>query len=401
MTPVGLEVPASRDLSGRAAIVGLGISEVGKVYNKAVNEFAADAVLAAVADAGLELADVDGVIMSNGLIPSSASITDNLGLKDLGMSVNVAAEGATAAMAVQYASMAVNAGIASTIVYVHADCPLRAPGASGGAAYGSGRGEPAGFTAIDLALGLMGGNAPYALMARRHMEKYGTTSEQFGAIAVAQRRWATMNPMAQMRTPITLEDHQSSRWICEPLHLLDCCLVSNGAVAVVVTSAERAVQLAQPPVYVWGWGQGHPGYTNFRGSQDGLRSGATRSGEVAFAMAGIGLADIDVCELYDSYTFTVLLTLEDYGFVQKGEGGPFAATGALGPGGSRPTNTGGGQLSAFYLWGATPLHEAVVQARGHGGERQVTEHDFVLVSGSGGSRMDHHATLILGANARA
>jgi acetyl-CoA acetyltransferase len=117
-------------------------------------------------------------------------------------------------------------------------------------------------------------------------------------------------------------------------------------------------------------------------------------------MAGISINDIDVRELYDCFTFTVLLTLEDYGFVEKGEGGPFVATGALGPGGSLPTNTGGGQLSAFYLWGATPLFESVVQVRGHGGERQVPRHDFVLCSGNGGV-LDHTATLILGAHARA
>jgi acetyl-CoA acetyltransferase len=237
-------------------------------------------------------------------------------------------------------------------------------------------------------------------MARRHMEKYGTTSEQLGAVAVAEREWARLNPIAQMREPITIEDHQRSRWICEPFHLLDCCLVSNGAVAVVITRAERARDLRQPAVYVWGWGQCHPGYTNFRGSMEGLQSGGTASAARAFAMAGVSRSDIGVREFYDCYTFTLLLTLEDYGFVPKGEGGPFAATGALGPGGSLPTNTGGGQLSSFYLWGATPLHEGVIQARGQGGDRQVANHDLVVVSGSGGARMDHHATLILGANPR-
>lgn len=391
----------ANEFSASAAIVGLGISEVGRVYGRTISDFASEAVLNAVADAGLQLSDVDGVIMSNGVTQNPATIADNLGLTDLKLSVTIATAGATAGAAVQYASAAVQSGLASTVVYVHADCPLQAPGASGGAAYTSGRGAPpTGFAAIDMAIGLAGGNPPYALMARRHMEKYGTTSEQLAAIAVAERAWATMNPIAQMRKPITIEDHQASRWICEPFHLLDCCLVSNGAVAVVITKADRARDLAQPPAYVWGWGQCHPGYTNFRGSLEGLQSGATLSGQRAFAMAGIGLDDIDVREFYDCYTFTVLLTLEDYGFVPKGEGGPFAATGALGPGGSLPTNTGGGQLSSFYLWGATPLHEAVIQCRGHGGDRQVDKHDFILVSGSGGARMDHHATLILGANPR-
>lgn len=391
----------SNEFSGKAAIVGLGASEVGRVYGKTAAQFAADAVMRAVADAGLELSDVDGVLMSNGITPPGALVASSLGLRDLQLSVNVATAGATAGAAVQYAAMAVQSGMASTIVYVHSDCPLKEPGSSAGAAYGGaarGRG-PTGFMAMSNAIGLGGANPGYALAARRHMEKYGTTSEQLGAIAVAQRAWAVMNPLAQMRTPITIEDHQKSRWIAEPFHLLDCCLVSNGAVAVVITTAERARNLAQPPVYIWGWGQCHPGYSNSKGSEWGLVSGAKISGEVAFKMAGLSVSDIGVRELYDCYTFTALLTLEDYGFVPKGEGGPFAATGELGPGGSMPTNTGGGQLSSFYLWGVTPLHEAVVQTRGQGGDRQVPNHDFVLCSGNGGL-LDHHATLILGANPR-
>lgn len=388
----------SNPLSAKAAIVGLGTSEIGKVYGRTVQEFASDAVIAAVDDAGLKLDDVDGVIMSTGVTPSPANMQDTLGLKDLKLSLTVASMGATAGIAVQYAAAAVQSGLASTIVYVHADAPLQAPGPTGG--YGGTGGRPSGFAGVDMALGLTSANPLYAMMARRHMEKYGTTSEQLGSIAVGQRAWAAMNPLAQMKDPITLEDHQASRWIAEPFHLLDCCLVSNGAVAVVITTADRARDLAQPPAYIWGWGQGHPGYTNVRGSMEGLRSGATISGQRAFETAGIKLSDIDVREFYDCYTFTVLLTLEDYGFAAKGEGGALAASGRLGPGGDLPTNTGGGQLSSFYLWGATPLHEAVTQTRGQGGERQVDKHDFVLVSGQGGSRMDHHATLILGANPR-
>jgi acetyl-CoA acetyltransferase len=160
-------------------------------------------VLAAVADAGLELAAVDGVITSCGVVSSSTSVADTLGLKDLSLSVTMATAGATASVAVQYASMAVQSAQASTVVYVHADCPLQQPGASKGAAYSGRDTPPTGFSAIDMALGLFGGNPPYALMARRHMETYGTTSEQLGAIAVAERQWAIMNPVAQMRSPIT------------------------------------------------------------------------------------------------------------------------------------------------------------------------------------------------------
>ena len=332
------------EFSAGAAIVGLGISQVGRVYGKSAPELAADAVLNAVADAGLQLSDVDGVLMSNGITPNNTLVASSLGLRNLQLSVNVATAGATAGAAVQYASMAVQSGMASTVVYVHSDCPLAEAGASGGAAYGGAARSRAlsGFWGINAAIGLGGANPMYALAARRHMEKYGTTSEQLGAIAVSQRAWATHNPIAQMRDPITLEDHQNSRWIVDPFHLLDCCLVSNGAVAVVVTTAERARHLPQPPVYVWGWGQCHPGYSNMRGSELGLQSGATISGQIAFKMAGIDLDDINVREFYDCYTFTVLLTLEDYGFVKKGEAGELVASGALGPGVPCPPTPGAG-----------------------------------------------------------
>ena len=155
------------------------------------------------------------------------------------------------------------------------------------------------------------------------MQAHGTTSEQLGEIAVAQRAWAAGNPVAQLREPLTLAEHQESRWIAEPLHLLDCCLVSNGAIAVVVTAADRATSLARPPVYVWGYGQAHAPRRMQAGSQWGLVTPAARSGPQAMRMAGIGVDDVDVAELYDCYTYTVLVTLEDYGFCAKGEGGEF------------------------------------------------------------------------------
>ena len=176
-------------------------------------------------------------------------------------------------------------------------------------------------------------------------------------------------------------------------------MVSNGGVAVLVTTADRARDLAQPPVHLWGAAQTHPGTAKARGSEYGLVTGAAISGPAAMAMAGITPADVDVAELYDCYTYTVLVTLEDYGFCEKGEGGPFAASGALAPGGSLPTNTGGGELSSFYLWGMTPLSEAIIQARGQGGDRQVPTHDVVIASGNGGL-LEFHGTLVLSPQAR-
>jgi acetyl-CoA acetyltransferase len=232
------------------------------------------------------------------------------------------------------------------------------------------------------------------MATRRHMHLFGTTSEQLGAIAISQRNWAQMNPWAQMRRPLTMEEYLSSRYIAEPLHLFDCCLVSNGGIAVVVTSAERARSLKQPPVYILGMGQASPGGLERTDREPGIYTGAKQSGEIALRMAGIELVDIDICELYDCYTYTVLVTLEDYGFCAKGEGGAFVEDGKLGPGGSLPTNTGGGELSAYYMWGFTPLSEGIVQARGQGGERQVEKNDLVLVSGNGGI-LNYHSTTIL------
>jgi len=380
-------------------IAGLGMTSLGKVYGQTSARFAADAVRLAVADAGLGLADVDGLLTSSGMAGGiSIDLQRDLGLKDLRLLSHLQAYGSTAGAMVQFASMAVMSGTANVVACVFADSPLR-PEGSAGAVYGSRR-VPAGWWGLLGASGVVGANPMYALAARRHMDRFGTTSEQLGHIAVAQRDWAALNPAAQLRDPITLADHQASRWIVEPFHLLDCCLVSNGGIAVVITTAERAASLAQPPVHVLGWAQSHPGRYLRRSPDFGLVSGAAAAGPAALAMAGRRLTDVDVAELYDCYTFTVLLTLEDYGFCPKGEGGPFVASGVLGPAGKLRLNTGGGQLSGYYMWGMTPLSEAIIQARGGGGARQSAAHDIVLVSGNGGV-LDHHSTLVLASEAGA
>jgi acetyl-CoA acetyltransferase len=382
----------------RAAIAGLGMTKLGKVYGPTSAQFAAQAVRRAVDDAGLTLADVDGLLTSAGISAGvGLGLQRDLGLCDLRLLSEMNAYGATAGAMVQHASMAIATGMADVVACVFADAPLRQDRPAG-ASYGAA--APSGWMGLLGAGGVLGANPMYALAARRHMQTYGTTSEQFAAIAVAQRDWAVLNPLAQLRTPIAVADHQASRWIAEPFHLLDCCLVSNGGIAVVVTSADRAASLARPPVHVLGWGQSHPGGFLRRDERFGLVSGAARSGPAALAMAGVTLADVDVVELYDCYTFTVLISLEDYGFCEKGEGGPFVASGVLGPEGKLKVNTGGGQLSSYYMWGMTPLSEAVIQARGDAGERQAADHDVVLVSGNGGV-LDHHSTLVLGSAATA
>ncbi|MDA8043759.1 MAG: thiolase family protein [Actinomycetota bacterium] len=373
---------------------------MGPVYGRSSASLAEEAVRRAAADAGLRLSEVDGLIVSNGVSGGvGLGLQRDLGLLDLRLLCEMQGFGSTAGSMVQYASMAVESGAAEVVACVFADAPLR-PGRTAQDAYSRGGGggrdasPPAGWGGLLAAAGVRGPNTMYALAARRHMERFGTTTEDLAAVAVAQRAWAAGNPLAQYRDPITVEDHHASRWIAEPFRKLDCCLVSNGGVAVIVTSAERAAALAHPPVHVLGWAQCHPGLSLDRNPDFGIVTGAARSGPAALSMAGVGLADVEVVELYDCYTFTVLVSLEDYGFCAKGEGGAFVSSGATAPGGSLKLNTGGGQLSAYYMWGMTPLSEAVIQVRGEGGDRQAHPHDLALVSGNGGV-LDHHATLVL------
>jgi len=358
--------------------------------------FAAEAVNLALDDAGLNRSDLDGLLVNPGITwfnnpMASTSLQNAMGIRDLRLTATMNLGGATAAAMVMHAAQAIDAGMAEVVACVFADAPLRPPSpdkrdkAGSAASYGFAQG-------VNAHYGLFGVNAQYAFVAQRHMYRYGTTNDHLGAVAVSERDWANLNPAAQFHdTPMSIADYHASRWVVEPFHLYDCCLVSNGGLAVIVTSAERAKSLKRPPVYILGMGQGHPGGDPL----DTLVSGAPIAKKTAFKMAGIELGDVNFCELYDCYTFTVLVTLEDYGFCKKGEGGPFVASGAIGPGNSLPVNTGGGQLSSFYMWGMTPVAEAIVQMRGDGGRRQVPKHEVGLVSGNGGI-LATHSTLVLG-----
>jgi acetyl-CoA acetyltransferase len=384
-------------LRGRTAIIGLGITEQGKVYGRSPIGFAAEAVRLALDDAGLTRDELDGLLVNPGLSwgdmgMASFQLQQAMGLRDLRLTSTMNSGGATAGTMIQYAALAVAAGQCRAVACVFSDAPLKPPrpkdeargGSGSAAAYAFGRG-------LDAAYGQFGVNAMYAMVAQRHMHLYATTNDHLGAVAVAERQWANRNPAAQFHdVPMTIEDYHRSRWVVEPFHLFDCCLVSNGGLAVIVTSAERARDGRRPPVYLLGMGQGHPGGDPI----ETLASGAPIAKEAAFAMAGVTVRDIDVVQLYDCYTFTVIVTLEDYGFCAKGEGGPFVADGRIAPGGSLPLNTGGGQLSSFYMWGMTPVSEAVVQLRGDGGARQVPAARVALVSGNGGI-LSTHATLVL------
>lgn len=384
-----------------ASIAGLGLTEVGKVFGKTSFEFAAEAVSLAAADAGLAMSEIDGLLINPALTRPALDLTlaRRLGLRDLQVLTQMTAFGASAGVMVAQAAQAVDSGAARAVACVFADTP-KSESSSGADAYKAMSLQARGVRSAETAAGLTSTTHRYALAADRYMSTFGVTHDELGAVAVSQRRWAELNPTATIRKPLSLEEYHASRWVVEPLHLLDCCLVSNGGAAVIVTTTERARDLRQPAVEIRGWGQAHPVAPFRADGAFGLTTGAKASGRAALAMAGLGVNDIQLREIYDCYTYTVLVTLEDYGFCGPGEAGALASSGALAPGGRLPTNTGGGQLSAFYLWGMTPLHEAVTQIRGQAGERQVLDHDVAMVSGNGGV-LEHHSTLVLTSEAAA
>ncbi len=379
-------------MNSAAAITGLGLTEMGRVYRDA-EDLAAEAVFLALEDAGLQKSDLDGLLINTGMSDEVGLLLHiTLGLKELNLLTYMQGYGSSAGQMIQYAAMAVANGLATTVCCVFGDSPLKENQRSGAVSYAR-TGRLDAMVALDTVYGFAGALPKYALAAQRHMDLFGTTQEQLAAVAISQRQWAAMNPRASKREPLDLDGYNASPWVVEPFHILDCCLVSNGGVAVIVTSAERARDLKQPPVYIRGFAQAHNHDTGQADHDPLIHTAGARSAPRALAMAGAKVSDVSQCQIYDCYTYTVIATLEDYGFCEKGEGGPFVADGRLGPGGVLPTNTGGGELSSFYMWGMTPISEAVIQARGQGGVRQAPN-DLIMVSGNGGM-LAYHSTLML------
>jgi len=236
----------------------------------------------------------------------------------------------------------------------------------------------------------------YAMAAMRHMHQYGTTSEQLAEIAVATRKWAMLNEKAFMREPLTIDEVLNSRIISEPLHLLDCCLISDGGGAVVVASARAAARTKKPPIWVLGHSEIATHYTTTY-MEDLTMTGAKETGRRAMEMAGVSHDEIDIVQVYDSFTITVLLTLEALGFCKPGEGGDFVSKQRTAPGGAFPMNTSGGGLSYCHpgMFGIFLIVEAVRQLRGECGVRQINDAKIGLVNGTGG-KLSSTSTLVLG-----
>ena len=338
---------------------------------------AVDAFKAALNDSGLLKGDIDGLLTLPGQTSPEAALNflrvgETLGINPrFTGSMNMG--GATAGALVQQAVMAVNAGLATHVACVFGDA----------AATGGGKFDRAqGWGDSSSIWGYMSAAANSAITASRHMALYGTTSRQLAEIAVACRYHASLNPKAVMQKTITVEDHQASRWIVEPLHLLDCCLVSDGGVCIIVSSAERARDLKQPRVLIRGMGQAYT--TQNLGTEDWWYAPhQKRAVNDAYAMAGVGPRDIKVAQLYDNFTPSVLLWLEHGGFCKPGEAGAFCEGGRIRLGGELPINTAGGNLSESFMEGWLHIVEGVNQMRGHCGARQVVGAEIGLVTGRG------------------
>lgn len=376
---------------GAAAIVGAAESDLGEVAaGLSVVDLMAQGVHRALADAGLTLADVDGVFAAAGQsrMPSTA-LCEYLGLQPR-VHDSTMMGGSSFMTHVAHAQAAIEAGLCEVAVIAYGSTQRTA---------GRRNVAPREFNPYETPFRPLTPATAYALAASRHMHQYGTTREQLAEVAVAARQWALLNPAAWEKTPLTVAEVLASRMVSHPLTVRDCCLVTDGGGALVMTSAARARSLRRPPVYVLGVGEciSHQAISSM---PDLTVTGAVHSGAQAYAMAGLRAPDIDVVQVYDAFTLTTLLFLEDLGFCAKGEGGAFVAGGAIAPGGRLPVNTSGGGLSYGHpgMFGIFVLIEAVRQLRGDCGARQVTDCETAIAHGNGGV-LSSQSTVILGTSA--
>lgn len=373
-------------LSGQAVIAGVGHTAFGKLAGRDTVSLNVEAIRNALGDAGIAKDEVDGLYVKAptsrfemmyaqklaealGLQPRIGGVWDHGGASNISM--------------ISMAAMAIDAGQCEVAIVALADNPATGTRQAYEKAWGD-----------DAVFGWFGTPAGYAMVAQRHMQQWGTTSDQLGAVAMACRRHGASNPNAQLRKPLSLDQYRESRLIVEPLRRDDCCLVSDGAAAVIVMSAKRAARLGNTrAVPILGFGQGQTSW-DLALRPDLTTTSAAVSAKTAFAMAGLQPADIDVAQIYDCFTICALMTLEDYGFCRKGEGGRFVEGGNIELGGRLPVNTSGGLLSETGMPGLQLVIEGVRQMRGES-VNQVRGARRCIVSNQGGI-MHTHSTLILG-----
>jgi len=381
-------------LSRKCAVVGAYEHPTRFAPDKTLYQIMAESIRGALDDCGLTIKDVDGLLTAGMGMGAMAIVgfCDYLNLTPNFLdSTNIGGSSFVAHTA--HAAAAINAGLCEVAVVVYGSTAASSRFAIGTGG-GGGGGDPCDQYEFPFGPTTVGA---YAMIAQRHMHDYGTTPEQLAEIAVTMRLHASMNPVAKYRDPITVEDVLASRVISSPLHLLDCCIISDGGGALVITSAERARDLKKKPAYILGVGETvrHAA----RGQRDFLEIAAAQSGRLAFERSGVAHKDIDMAMIYDSFTITVLATLENLGFCKRGEGGAFVSGGRLRYDGDFPINTDGGGLSSNHpgMRGMFLVIEAVKQLRGECGPRQVADCKVALAHGTGGALGTRHsgATLIL------
>ncbi|MCR9096586.1 MAG: acetyl-CoA acetyltransferase [bacterium] len=379
-------------LRDRVAIAGIGCTPYSKDSGVSTLTLATRAIMAALDDAGLPPDALDGIAtyrVGDSVLP--AVVAQSLGLRDPRYFVDQFGGGSVSHAVVGQAALAIAAGVAETVVCYRA-LNARSEFRMGGT------GRPlvdAVETQYQAPYGYFVPPQQFAMAARAHMERYGTTEEQLGHVAVQQRANAAKNERAMMRAPIELADHLASRPVVEPFRLLDCCLETDGAVAILLTTPERARDLKKHPVSISGaaWGGGQTLYSNQQ--PDTTTTSAADLAPRLFEMAGVGQQDIDVAQLYDCFTYSVIVQLEDYGFCPKGEGGPFVESGATRSDGALPVNTHGGFLSEGYVHGLNHVYECVSQLRGEAGARQVEGAEIGLSTAQPGYVAGNASALIL------
>jgi acetyl-CoA acetyltransferase len=377
-------------LSRRVAVVGVAEYGCGKSPGETVLSLQAKAIRLALSDAGLAIGDIDGLYVSGYPYAERPAVllSEYLGIHPAWVdSTNVGGGGFV--LALERAASAIAAGLCRAVLVSYGSTQY-----SSGLRKLGGRAPEFGYQ-FEVPHGLPQPLGAYALAAARHMHEFGTGSEQLAEIAVAARRWAMLNDAAPKRGELTVDDVLSSPMVASPLHVLDCCLVTDGAGAVIVTDAERARDLRRPVVLVAGTAYAHS-HETVASMPDLTTTAGAVSGPLAFARAGVTPADIDVVQTYDSFTITTLLALEDLGFCAKGEGGAFVAGGRIAPGGALPVNTSGGGLSFCHpgMFGVFLVIEAVRQLRGDAGARQVARAERAVCHGVGG-QLSATATAVL------
>jgi acetyl-CoA acetyltransferase len=370
----------------------MGMTRMSLVPGATPLQLACEATAAALADAGIEQTDVDGLLVgsSQGVRPDRLGVgyAAQGGFGDLRLLEHIEIKGATTIAMLQRARDAIAAGEATTVMCVFADAPL-VSGKGSGSTYAHSGGNT-GLRGMERASGLLGSVPTYALLAQRWLHVTGSTADALCAVATTARGWAAGNPDAVSREPLDSDGYAASPMIAEPLRLLDCARPVNGAVAVVLSGRES---IGATRLRILGTGRDHPVRRRRAGAESWF-GGGRRAVDDALAEAGVARGDLDIAELYDPFSIVTLVLLDEYGLIGDASAATFVRDGQTGPGGSLPTNTGGGQLSGFYLQGMTPLAEAVIQLRGAGGDRQVPDATLALVGGIGG-RMDHHGALVL------